>query len=58
MDETYASSLDGLTQLIHEGYFKAVVNQVYPLQAVGQAHRQSQTKTVRGERVREITNED
>lgn len=55
---TYTSSLDGLTQLINEGKVKAVVSQVYPLSEVAQAHRQSQTKHVRGKLVLEITNED
>jgi len=54
---TYTSSLDGVTQLIDEGKVKAVVSQVYPLQEVAQAHRQSETKHVRGKLVLEIRNE-
>lgn len=54
---TYTSSLDGVTQLINEGKVNAVVSQVYPLQEVAQAHRQSETKHVRGKLVLEIRNE-
>ncbi len=55
---TYTSSLDGVTQLINEGRVKAVVSQVYPLQEVAEAHRQSETKHVRGKLVLEIQKED
>ena len=55
---TYTSSLDGVTQLINEGRVKAVVSQVYPLQEVGEAHRRSETKHVRGKLVLEIQKED
>ncbi len=55
---TYTSSLDGVTQLIEEGKVKAVVSQVYPLEEVAQAHRQSETKHVRGKIVLQIRNED
>ena len=55
---TYTSSLDGVTQLINEGRVKAVVSQVYPLQQVAEAHRQSETKHVRGKIVLEIQKED
>lgn len=55
---TYTSSLDGLTQLINEGKVKAVVSQVYPLAEVAKAHRQSETKHVRGKLVLEIQNQD
>ncbi|GAB3752377.1 NADP-dependent oxidoreductase [Spirosoma pomorum] len=54
---TYSSSLDEVTQLIDEGKVKAVVSQVYPLQAVAEAHRQSETKHVRGKLVLEIRTE-
>lgn len=54
---TYTSSLDGLTQLINEGKVKAVVSQIYPLQEVAEAHRQSETKHVRGKLVLEIQKE-
>jgi NADPH:quinone reductase-like Zn-dependent oxidoreductase len=53
----YTSSLDGLTQLINEGKVKAVVSQVYPLSEVVEAHRQSETKHVRGKLVLEIAKE-
>ena len=55
---TYTSSLDGVTQLINEGKVKAVVSNIYPLQEVAEAHRQSETKHVRGKIVLEIRNED
>lgn len=51
---TYTSSLSGTTQLINEGKVKAVVSKVYPLQEVAEAHRQSETKHVRGKIVLEI----
>lgn len=54
---TYTSSLSGTTQLINEGKVKAVVNTVYPLQRVAEAHRQSETKHVRGKIVLEIRKE-
>lgn len=55
---TYTSSLDGATQLINAGKVKAVVSQVYALQEVAQAHRQSETKHGRGKIVLEIRKED
>ncbi len=51
---TYSASLDGVTQLIDDGQVKAVISQVYPLEAVAEAHRQSETKHVRGKLVLEI----
>ena len=54
---TYTSSLSGTTQLINEGKVKAVVSSVYPLQQVADAHRQSETKHVRGKIVLEIRKE-
>lgn len=55
---TYTSSLDGVTKLINQGKVKAIVSQVYPLQEVAEAHRQSETKHVRGKIVLEIRKED
>ncbi|WP_375445239.1 NADP-dependent oxidoreductase [uncultured Fibrella sp.] len=55
---TYTSSLSGTTQLINEGKVKAVVSNVYPLQQVADAHRQSETKHVRGKIVLEIRKEN
>ncbi|CCH02670.1 Alcohol dehydrogenase zinc-binding domain protein [Fibrella aestuarina BUZ 2] len=54
----YTSSLDGVTQLINEGRVKAVVSQAFPLEQVAEAHRQSETKHVRGKLVLEIQKED
>jgi NADPH:quinone reductase-like Zn-dependent oxidoreductase len=54
----YAASLSGTTQLIEEGNVKAVVSQVYPLEKVADAHRQSETKHVRGKIVLEIRKEN
>jgi len=51
---TYSASLDGVTQLIDDGKVNAVISQVYPLEAVAEAHRQSETKHVRGKLVLEI----
>ncbi len=55
---TYTSSLDGVTRLINEGKVKAVVSKIFPLQEVAEAHRQSETKHVRGKIVLEIRKED
>ena len=55
---TYTASLDGTTQLINEGKVKAVVSKVYPLLQVADAHRESETKHVRGKLVLEIRNEE
>jgi NADPH:quinone reductase-like Zn-dependent oxidoreductase len=55
---TYTSSLSGTTQLINEGKVKAVVSNVYPLQQVADAHRESETKHVRGKIVLEIRKEN
>lgn len=54
----YTSSLDGVTQLINEGKVKAIVSKVYPLQQVAEAHRESETKHVRGKIVLEIRKEN
>lgn len=51
---TYSASLDEFTQLVEAGKVKAVVSQVYLLEAVAEAHRQSETKHVRGKLVLEI----
>ena len=55
---TYTSSLDGVTKLINEGKVKAIVSKVYPLQQVAEAHRESETKHVRGKIVLEIRKEN
>lgn len=54
---TYTSSLNGTTSLINEGKVKAVVSKVYPLEQVADAHRESETKHVRGKIVLEIRKE-
>ncbi|WP_462264918.1 NADP-dependent oxidoreductase [Mucilaginibacter sp.] len=54
---TYTSSLSGTTQLINEGKLKAIVSKVYPLAKVADAHRESETKHVRGKIVLEIRKE-
>jgi NADPH:quinone reductase-like Zn-dependent oxidoreductase len=53
----YVSSLDGTTRLVEEGKVKAVVGKVYPLAEVADAHRESETKHVRGKIVLEIRKE-
>ncbi|HEY0177856.1 MAG TPA: zinc-binding dehydrogenase [Pedobacter sp.] len=55
---TYTSSLTGTTRLINEGKVKAVISKIYPLEQVADAHRQSETKHVRGKIVLEIRKED
>ena len=55
---TYTSSLSGTTQLINEGKVKAVVSKIYPLEQVADAHRESETKHVRGKLVLEIRKEN
>ena len=55
---TYTSSLDGFTRLINEGKVKAIVSKVYPLAQVANAHRESETKHVRGKIVLEIRKEE
>ena len=54
----YTSSLTETTRLIEEGKVKAVVSKVYPLEQVATAHRESETKHVRGKLVLEIRKED
>ena len=54
---TYTSSLKGTTGLINEGKVKAIVSKVYPLEQVADAHRESETKHVRGKIVLEIRKE-
>jgi len=54
---TYTSSLEGVTQLIEAGKVKAVVSKVYELKDVAVAHRESETKHVRGKIVLEIRKE-
>lgn len=54
----YTSSLDGTTALIEAGKVKAVISKVYPLAEVAAAHRESETKHVRGKLVIEIRKEN
>ncbi|SFW68757.1 NADP-dependent oxidoreductase [Chitinophaga sancti] len=55
---SYTSSLDGTTELIEAGKVRAVVSKVYPLAAVAAAHKDSETKHVRGKLVIEIRKEN
>jgi NADPH:quinone reductase-like Zn-dependent oxidoreductase len=54
---SYTSTLAGTTQLIEAGKVKPVVSKVYPLSEVAAAHRDSETKHVRGKLVIEIRKE-
>ncbi|UPK72277.1 NADP-dependent oxidoreductase [Chitinophaga filiformis] len=54
----YASNLSGTTQLIEAGKVKAVVSKIYPLQQAADAHRESETKHVRGKIVLKIRDEN
>ena len=54
---SYVSSLSGTTKLVEEGKVKAIVSKVYPLANVADAHRESETKHVRGKIVLEIRKE-
>lgn len=54
----YASNLSGTTQLIEAGKVKAVISKVYPLHEVAEAHRESETKHVRGKIVLKIREEN
>lgn len=53
----YVSSLSETTRLIEEGKVKAVISKVYPLDQVSEAHRESETKHVRGKIVLKIREE-
>ena len=55
---SYLSSLSGISALIDQGKVKPVVSKVYPLEQVGEAHRESETKHVRGKIVLEIRKEN
>ena len=55
---SYTSSLEGTTELIEAGKVRAVVSKVYPLAAVAAAHKDSETKHVRGKLVIEIRKEN
>lgn len=54
----YTSSLAETTKLIEEGKVKAIISKVYPLAEVADAHRESETKHVRGKLVLEIRKEN
>lgn len=51
-------SLTELAKLVDDGKVKAIVNKVYPLERIAEAHLQSETKHVRGKIVLEIRKED
>lgn len=55
---SYMASLGKLTKLIEEGKIKPVVSKVYPLDRVGEAHLESETKHVRGKIVLEIRKDE
>jgi NADPH:quinone reductase-like Zn-dependent oxidoreductase len=50
----YTSSLTETSKLLAEGKVKAFISKVYPLAQVAEAHRESETKHVRGKIVIEI----
>ena len=54
---SYTSSLHETTKLVEEGKVKAIISKVYPLDDVAEAHRESETKHVRGKLVLEIRKE-
>ncbi len=54
----YMASLSEITELVNEGKVKAVISKVYPLENVAEAHRESETKHVRGKIVLEIRTEE
>jgi NADPH:quinone reductase-like Zn-dependent oxidoreductase len=54
----YDFRLDEVAALIAAGKVKAVVSKVYPLEKVAEAHRECETKHVRGKLVLEIHRED
>jgi NADPH:quinone reductase-like Zn-dependent oxidoreductase len=54
---TYTSSLSETTRLVNEGKVKAAISKVFPLAQVAEAHRESETKHVRGKLVLEIRKE-
>jgi NADPH:quinone reductase-like Zn-dependent oxidoreductase len=55
---SYTSSLAGTTQLIEAGKVRSIVSGVYSLANVADAHRESETKHVRGKLVIEIRKEN
>ena len=55
---TYTSSLSETTRLIDEGKVRAVISKVFPLADVAAAHRESETKHVRGKLVLEVRKEN
>lgn len=50
--------LTEMAQLIDEGKVKVVISQVFPLEQVAEAHRESETWHVRGKLVLEVSKED
>jgi NADPH:quinone reductase-like Zn-dependent oxidoreductase len=55
---TYTSSLQSATTLVNQGKVKAIVSKVYPLERVAEAHRESETKHVRGKIVLQVRKEE
>lgn len=53
----YTATLTGTTKLINEGKVKAVISKIYPLERAAEAHRESETKHVRGKIILEIRKE-
>ncbi|MDJ1469292.1 NADP-dependent oxidoreductase [Xanthocytophaga flava] len=53
----YVSLLSEITKLVDEGKVKAVVSKVFPLDQVAEAHRESETKHVRGKIILEVKKE-
>lgn len=54
---SYQDNLRAVAALVEQGQVKAVISQVYPLAEVAAAHRESETKHVRGKLVLEIRKE-
>lgn len=55
---SYTSSLKEITRFIDNGGVRAVIGKVYPLEKVADAHRESETKHIRGKIVLEIRKEE
>lgn len=55
---SYTASLGETTKLIEEGKLKPIVSKIYPLDQVGEAHLESETKHVRGKIVLEIRKDE
>lgn len=55
---SYGDRLTQIAELVDAGKVKAVVSKVYPLEKVADAHRESETRHVRGKLVLEIRKEE